>query len=360
MRRALLAYEQLLHGNEQPCHARADTDGQIGIASTVAPLDVNLNLGEAKVTLLLAWGQEQEQGKGKGEGKGEEGSKGGAEGAAGTDGQGLDELQCDAPLQLYTHVCSLPPARSRDVVAHVRGAPRSNAEAKDSEWVRARVALEAAKPASVEEILLATTGPVTGSGEESGDVRVLEGTQTNFMALLGDELWTAKEGVLEGTVLRVAVKEAEGMGLRIRREAPRIGRVWEWDAASISSTSRLVMPLDAVVVPGVMMGGMKGQSEDQNNRNEQVRGRVNMNLSPTLRDGICAGDGDSVRVFDESGTGGGDAAGVMRELAARVRSAVRGASTELCHGDGDGRETGEDVGPSVEEIALPLMKRMQS
>ncbi len=34
----------------------------------------------------------------------------------------------------------------------VKGAPRSNALAKDSEWVRQRKALEASKPADVNEV----------------------------------------------------------------------------------------------------------------------------------------------------------------------------------------------------------------
>jgi hypothetical protein len=40
----------------------------------------------------------------------------------------------------------------------VAGAPRTNAVAKDSEWVRERTALEVDKPAEANEVLLATPG----------------------------------------------------------------------------------------------------------------------------------------------------------------------------------------------------------
>ena len=47
----------------------------------------------------------------------------------------------------------------------VQGAPRQDAAAKDSKWVRQRQALEESKPADVNEILLASSGthPTTPS-----------------------------------------------------------------------------------------------------------------------------------------------------------------------------------------------------
>lgn len=40
----------------------------------------------------------------------------------------------------------------------VKGEPRQTAAAKDSEWVRERLALEESKPSDVNEILLAAAG----------------------------------------------------------------------------------------------------------------------------------------------------------------------------------------------------------
>ena len=40
------------------------------------------------------------------------------------------------------------------MTAQARGAPRSNATAKDSEWVRTRQALEKDKPQDVNEVML--------------------------------------------------------------------------------------------------------------------------------------------------------------------------------------------------------------
>lgn len=77
----------------------------------------------------------------------------------------------------------------------VRGAPRSNAAAKDSEWVRQRQALESDKPADVNEILLASEGGA-----------VLEGMSSNFFAVLGGAVYTAGEGVLPGTVRDTVIR----------------------------------------------------------------------------------------------------------------------------------------------------------
>ena len=55
-------------------------------------------------------------------------------------------------LQLATHVGPLPPRPPAPVKAQVLGGPRSNALAKDSEWVRQRRALEAGMAPGVNEV----------------------------------------------------------------------------------------------------------------------------------------------------------------------------------------------------------------
>lgn len=139
IRRGLLAYQALHRSELRPEKGMAvDTEGSHNT-------DVDLNRGEAKITVLLAW-----------------------------DGSESRQLPPDvsslqgAPLQVYTHIGPLPSARAHDVVAHVRGAPRSNAEAKDSEWVRQRAGLEEAKPSTVEEVLLAQGG-ASDSASASGE-----------------------------------------------------------------------------------------------------------------------------------------------------------------------------------------------
>lgn len=47
-----------------------------------------------------------------------------------------------ASRQLYTHIRPLPPRPSPPIRVDIRGAPRGNAKAKDSQWVKERKGLE--------------------------------------------------------------------------------------------------------------------------------------------------------------------------------------------------------------------------
>eukprot|EP00908_Phaeocystis_cordata_P024402 Transcript_6860.p1 GENE.Transcript_6860~~Transcript_6860.p1 ORF type:complete len:264 (+),score=60.76 Transcript_6860:76-792(+) len=105
--------------------------------------------GELKLTLLVSW-QEKD----------------------GSCGPAVGSVAC--------HVAPLPPLPAPPVCVEVRGAPRANALAKDSAWVAERAPLEAlmnAAEMNVNELLLTTAG-----GE------LLEGSQTNFYALIGGKV----------------------------------------------------------------------------------------------------------------------------------------------------------------------------
>lgn len=85
-----------------------------------------------------------------------------------------------------------------------------NAKAKDSEWVRQRQALEAAKPSDVNEVLLV-----------SQDGAMTEGLTSNFFVLSKDgEVVTAQDGVLDGTVRQVILKVSLGSGLAVCDTGP--------------------------------------------------------------------------------------------------------------------------------------------
>lgn len=203
--------------------------------------------------------------------------------------------QAAAPFCLLTHVTPLPARRAPPIIVHVAGAPRHNAAAKDSEWVRQRTSLEAAKPAHVEEVLLyddgsAAAAAASGSAASEGAAAaaasgsaaggagstaaavavpahtgcsgshshsggpVLEGTQTNVFALLNDgRLYTAGEGILEGTVRRLVLEvcsKGDSSLPTVVLEAPRLTDVRSrWIGAFLSSTSRLVLPIDDVWIP---------------------------------------------------------------------------------------------------------------
>ncbi|KAA6428270.1 MAG: aminotransferase class [Trebouxia sp. A1-2] len=116
---------------------------------------------------------------------------------------------------IQSHVAALPDRPQPPVKVQARGAPRQNATAKDSEW-----------------ILLVT---------EQG--LVLEGTQTNFFAVVDDTVYTAEEGVLMGTVRGVVLEVCRREGIQVKLEAPSIHNVDKWQGAAIASTSRLFLPV---------------------------------------------------------------------------------------------------------------------
>lgn len=130
-------------------------------------------------------------------------------------------------------------------------------------------------------------------------------------------------------MLRVAVQEAEAMGLSVRREAPLAADLDKWDAACISSTSRLLMPIDAIAMPSQWAGSGAAAGLESGG----VRGS---DLGVSLSASIQAKPTDVTKVWDHAGLGRGDAKGVIRELVSRVRGAVLADSIELVHGQGDG------------------------
>lgn len=149
--------------------------------------------------------------------------------------------------QLLVHLSPLNSPRDPPVKLLVRPAHRSNAVAKDSQWVREAAALEADKAADVEEIVL--LGP---------DGTLLEGVTSNFFAVYSDAIWTAPSGVLEGTVRNLLLKTCQEKGVPVRLEAPPLSSASEWGGAFITSTSRLVLPADAVSWAGLKEMGVQG------------------------------------------------------------------------------------------------------
>eukprot|EP00892_Ulva_mutabilis_P003473 jgi/Ulvmu1/1498/UM011_0228.1 len=134
---------------------------------------------------------------------------------------------------LETHASPMPGRPRAPVKVQVKGMPRQNAQAKDSEWVRDRAILEKDKPADVNEILLSEP-----------DGRILEGMTSNFFAVIDGELWTAGEGILLGTVRDVLLQQCKEHGITVRLQAPSVEDMARWDGCIISSTSRLALPVD--------------------------------------------------------------------------------------------------------------------
>ena len=142
-------------------------------------------------------------------------------------------------IECLCHACPLPPRPTPPIKCEIRGAPRTNAKAKDSAWVKERKHLEDLKPADVNEIVL---------HDEKG--ALLEGTQTNFYVVMEGKLYTAGEGVLEGTVRRLLLQVCAAHNVPVVLDPPPyIKDVGKWEGALLSSTSRLALPIDWVGVP---------------------------------------------------------------------------------------------------------------
>jgi hypothetical protein len=195
--------------------------------------------GEWKLTVLLLWGRARCAAARaalapllEAAGDGGDGGAPPPPGAAAAAGDADD-----ADGLLLTHAQRLAPRRPPPILVEAFGAPRSSAAAKDSAWVAQRRGLEAARGAGVEEVLLVGAGG-----------RALEGLQTNFFAVDGaGVLRTAGEGaVLAGTVRGIVLEVCAREGIPVALEAPALGGAAGWRAAFLTSTSRLLLPVDAV------------------------------------------------------------------------------------------------------------------
>jgi thiol oxidase len=72
---------------------------------------------------------------------------------------------------------------------------------------------------------------------------------SNFFAVLDGALHTAGEGVLLGSVRHVVLQVAAAQGVPVVLAPPPLARLDEWEAAMISSTSRLLLPVDELAAP---------------------------------------------------------------------------------------------------------------
>ena len=117
---------------------------------------VDVNSGEMKITLLSTWPE----------------ASGTFDDAMVAKGDAQEEQG-----ELYAHISALGPRPVKPVKVYVAGAPRSNAVAKDSEWVRQREAIVAGAPEGVNEVVLAD--------DDTGEM--YEGSTSNFFAIVDGE-----------------------------------------------------------------------------------------------------------------------------------------------------------------------------
>ncbi len=141
-------------------------------------------------------------------------------------------------FDISTLIVPLGERPQQPVKVQVGGKPRRNALAKDSEWTRQRRALELAKPADCNEVILC---------DEGG--RLFEGLQTNFYAVVDGRVQTAGEGILEGTVRKMLLDACEkgALDVPLDLQPPSVREMDKWQGAFISSTSRLLLPISEII-----------------------------------------------------------------------------------------------------------------
>jgi branched-subunit amino acid aminotransferase/4-amino-4-deoxychorismate lyase len=110
---------------------------------------------------------------------------------------------------------------------------------KDLQWAKDRQALYDAMAPDTEELLL--MDPATQS--------LLEGSQTNFFVVdKQGRVLTAEDGILKGTMRDLVLKSCAVLGIPVVFQAPCWRDVLDWSGAFLTSTSRLVMPIDRIVM----------------------------------------------------------------------------------------------------------------
>lgn len=116
---------------------------------------------------------------------------------------------------------------------------RENPNVKDSQWVAHAREVRAAMPPDAEEVVMV-----------GDDGRLTEGLSSNFFAIVGGELRTASAAeVLPGTIRAMVLAACADVGVPVREEAPLLADAGTFEGALVSSTSRLALPIDRVVLP---------------------------------------------------------------------------------------------------------------
>lgn len=147
-------------------------------------------------------------------------------------------VPADAPDVYYLAFEPLHPVPERvlraGVSVYTTDLNRHTPRAKSTGWIAARREARAALPADAYEGLL--TGP---------DGAILEGTESNFYAVLDGALRTAGEGVLGGTARAVLLEVAPAV-IPVRLQPATLADLPRLDEALLTSSSRGVVPITRI------------------------------------------------------------------------------------------------------------------
>ncbi|CAG8593325.1 20995_t:CDS:2 [Cetraspora pellucida] len=144
---------------------------------------------------------------------------------------------------LAAHFTPLHAPSSSKCRVEIYGEPRKLAEVKDSQWIRDRKDLEVSMRPGFNEILLS----------DSNTHNIYEGLSSNFFVVtynpdtrLPIVITAPLHSVLEGTIRKIVIMICERDEIDLKFWFPNIDDVVQWEGAFITSTSRLVLPIELV------------------------------------------------------------------------------------------------------------------
>lgn len=121
------------------------------------------------------------------------------------------------------------------VITVTRKTVRNNPKAKLTSFLQYAKKIRDDVPNNVKEVLM-----VNSEGQ------ILEGLSSNFFAIINGEIWTEDKHVLSGIVRSVILELASTAGVRIHLSAIYISEIESLEEAFLTSTSRLVIPIQKI------------------------------------------------------------------------------------------------------------------
>lgn len=112
---------------------------------------------------------------------------------------------------------------------------RKNPKAKLTDHLNVATQIRNKYPKEINEVLAV-----------AADGTILEGLSSNFFAVKGEEIWTAGENVLLGTIRRSVINLARENNIAIRFQGIKLGDLSGISEAFITSTSRSILPITKI------------------------------------------------------------------------------------------------------------------
>ena len=156
------------------------------------------------------------------------------------------------PTPITCSVAALLDDKNQVTVDHTLPTRHSKPQSKVPAWTVQRQSLDHYKPkddVGCSEILLVRTAKSTIHNKKG--IELLEGSSSNVFCVYRDgTLRTPDQGVLHGYVRHLVLESAAACGLRIDTTTPiLLEEVAEWKEVFITSSSRLIYPIQRIIIP---------------------------------------------------------------------------------------------------------------